>query len=235
VFSYLRDMDEPEEEFDERIKALAAADQPTLTLSAGGPGDLGRIFFFAEFATAVAGWVLGINPFDQPDVQVAKDTTAKILRDIEAGGELHEPEDADDEALRALLGDAGPGSYVALLGFMAPSEDVDAAIAELRTTVRDATKASTTFGYGPRYLHSTGQLHKGGPSAARFLVLVHDGPEDVEIPGKPFTFAVLKNAQAFGDLETLRARGRQAEKLRLHGEDLAEAVRGLTARVKEIL
>jgi glucose-6-phosphate isomerase len=235
VFSYLRDMDEPEEEFDERIKALAAADQPTLTLSAGGPGDLGRIFFFAEFATAVAGWVLGINPFDQPDVQVAKDTTAKILRDIEAGGELHEPEDADDEALRALLGEAGPGSYVALLGFMAPSEDVDAAVAELRGVVRDATKATTTFGYGPRYLHSTGQLHKGGPPSGRFLVLVHDGPEDVEIPGKPFTFGVLKNAQAFGDLETLRTRGRRAEKLRLHGEDLAEAVRGLTARIKDIL
>jgi transaldolase/glucose-6-phosphate isomerase len=235
VFSYLRDMDEPEEEFDERVKALAAAGQPTVTLSAGGPQDLGRIFFFAEFATAVAGWVLGINPFDQPDVQVAKDTTAEILRDIEAGGELHEPEDAGDEALRALLGEAGPGSYVALLGFMAPDDGVDAAVAELRATVRDTTKAATTFGYGPRYLHSTGQLHKGGPPSGRFLVLVHDGPEDVEIPGKPFTFAVLKNAQAFGDLQTLRARGRQAEKLRLHGEDLAEAVRGLSARIKEIL
>ncbi len=235
VFSYLRDMDEPEEEFDERVKALAAANQPTVTLSAGGPGDLGRIFFFAEFATAVAGWVLGINPFDQPDVQAAKDMTAKILGEIESGGALHEPQDAGDDELRALVGAARAGDYVAILGFMAPSAEVDAAIAELRAAIRDATKATTTFGYGPRYLHSTGQLHKGGPPSGRFLVLVHDGPEDVDIPGKPFTFAVLKNAQAFGDLETLRARGRKAEKLRLHGEDLAEAVRGLTARIKEIL
>jgi transaldolase/glucose-6-phosphate isomerase len=235
VFCYLRDMDAPNETLDEQVKALADAGQPTVTLSAGGPGDLGRIFFFAEFATAVAGWVLGINPFDQPDVQAAKDMTAKILGEIESGGELHEPEDAGEDALRTLVGEAGPGNYVALLGFMAPSAGVDAAFAELRTAIRDATKATTTFGYGPRYLHSTGQLHKGGPPSGRFLVLVHDGPEDVDIPGKPFTFAVLKNAQAFGDLETLRTRGRRAEKLRLHGEDLAAAVRGLTVRIKEIL
>ncbi|MGH2942067.1 MAG: bifunctional transaldolase/phosoglucose isomerase [Solirubrobacteraceae bacterium] len=235
VFSYLRDMDEPEEELDEQVKALAAANQPTVTLSAGGPYDLGRIFFFAEFATAVAGWVLGINPFDQPDVQAAKDMTGKLLADIEAGGELHEPEDAGDDALRALLGEASPPSYVAILGFMAPGDGVDAAVAELRTALRDATKATTTFGYGPRYLHSTGQLHKGGPRDGRFLVLVHDGAEDAKIPGKPYTFGTLKNAQAFGDLETLRARGRTAEKLRLEGADPGEAVRRLTARIKELL
>ena len=235
VFCYLRGMDEPDEALDAQVKALAEAGQPTVTLSAGGPGDLGRIFFFAEFATAVAGWALQINAFDQPDVQVAKDMTGQILGEIAGGGELHEPEDAGDEALRSLIGEAGPGDYVALLGFMAPSEDVDDAVAELRAAIRDATKATTTFGYGPRYLHSTGQLHKGGTSSGRFLVLVHDGEEDVDIPGRPFTFRVLKSAQAFGDLETLRARGRRAEKLRLHGEDLAGAVRGLTARVKEIL
>jgi transaldolase/glucose-6-phosphate isomerase len=235
VFCYLRDTEAPNETLDEQVKALAAAGQPTVTLSAGGAGDLGRIFFFAEFATAVAGWALGINAFDQPDVQAAKDMTAKILGEIEAGGELHEPEDAGDDALRALLGEAAPPSYVAILGFMSPSVAVDAAVAELRVAIRDATRATTTFGYGPRYLHSTGQLHKGGPGSGRFLVLAHDGAEDVDIPGRPFTFGVLKNAQAFGDLETLRTRGRRAEKLRLHGEDLAGAVRGLTARIKEIL
>jgi transaldolase/glucose-6-phosphate isomerase len=235
VFCYLRDMDAPNEMLDEQVKALAAAGQPTVTLSAGGPGDLGRIFFFAEFATAVAGWALQINPFDQPDVQVAKDMTARILADIEGGGELHEPEDADDEALRSLVAEARAGDYVALLGFMAPDEAVDAAVKELRRVLRDATKAATTFGYGPRYLHSTGQLHKGGPASGRFLVLVHDGDEDAEIPGKPFSFRTLKNAQAFGDLETLRARGRQAEKVRLQGADLAAAVRELTARVQGML
>ena len=235
VFCYLRDNDDPSEALDERVRALAAAGQPTVTLSAGGPDDLGRIFFFAEFATAVAGWALQINPFDQPDVQVAKDTTGKLLAEIAAGGGLHEPDDADDDALRALLGEATAGDYVAVLGFMAPSEAVDEAVTELRETIREATTATTTFGYGPRYLHSTGQLHKGGPASGRFLVLVHDGPEDVEIPGKPFTFRVLKNAQAFGDLETLRARGRAAEKLRLEGPDAAAAVRALTERVRGLL
>ena len=235
VFCYLRDNDDPSDELDARVRALAAAGQPTVTLSAGGPEDLGRIFFFAEFATAVAGWALQINPFDQPDVQVAKDTTGKLLAQLQAGGELPEPDDADDAALRALLGEASAGDYVAILGFMAPSDEVDAAIAELRATIRGATKAATTFGYGPRYLHSTGQLHKGGPPSGRFLVLVADGPEDVAIPGKPFTFRALKNAQAFGDLETLRGRRRSAEKLRLGEEDLASAVRELSARLKEIL
>ena len=129
VFCYLRDSDDPSEEVDEQVKALAAAGQPTVTLSAGGPGDLGRIFFFAEFATAVAGWALEINPFDQPDVQVAKDVTGRLLADIEAGGSLDEPADADDDALRALLASTvGSSSYVAILGFMAPSEAVDAAV-----------------------------------------------------------------------------------------------------------
>jgi transaldolase/glucose-6-phosphate isomerase len=236
VFCYLRDSDDPSEAVDEQVKALAAAGQPTVTLSAGGPADLGRIFFFAEFATAVAGWVLEINPFDQPDVQVAKDTTGKLLAEIEAGGSLDEPADADDDALRALLDSTvGSSSYVAILGFMAPSEAVDAAVTELRATIRDATKATTTFGYGPRYLHSTGQLHKGGPPSGRFLVLTHDGPEDAEIPGKSFSFRVLKNAQAFGDLQTLRARGRAAEKLRLADADGAAAVRALTERVRGLI
>jgi glucose-6-phosphate isomerase len=235
VFAYLRDTENPSETLDDAVRALAAAEQPTVTLTAGGPEDLGRIFFFAEFATAVAGWALGINPFDQPDVQVAKDTTAKILAAITSGHPPPEPPDADDDALRALLGDAGPPHYVALLAFCAPSAEVDAAAGELRTAIRGATRATTTFGYGPRYLHSTGQLHKGGPGSGRFLVLVHDGPEDVEIPGKPFTFRTLKNAQAAGDLETLRARGRAAEWVRLAGADPASALRELTARIEGLL
>jgi transaldolase/glucose-6-phosphate isomerase len=235
VFSYLRDSDDPSERLDEAVKALAATNQPTLTLSAGGPADLGRMFYFAEFATAVAGWALGINPFDQPDVQVAKDTTGRILDELAGGGELAEPEQAGDDELRELIAAAGPPDYVAILGFMAPSEEVDAAIRELRGTIRDATKATTTFGYGPRYLHSTGQLHKGGPPTGRFLVVVHDGPEDVPIPGKPYSFRALKNAQAAGDLETLRSRGRRAGWLRLEGDDLAGAVRGLTARIEGLV
>jgi transaldolase/glucose-6-phosphate isomerase len=235
VFCYLRDSDNPSETLDEGVKALADAGQPTVTLSAGGPDDLGRIFFFAEFATAVAGWALGLNPFDQPDVQAAKDMTGRILEQVQESGKLDEPADADDDALRSLLGSAEPPSYVAILGFLAPSDEFDAAVSELRTAIRDATKATTTFGYGPRYLHSTGQLHKGGPAEGRFLELVHDGDEDVEIPGRPFAFGLLKNAQAAGDLQTLRERGRPAERIRLTGEDPVAAVKALTAKLKEIL
>jgi transaldolase/glucose-6-phosphate isomerase len=234
IFDYMRDTESPSEDLDEAIKALADADEPTVTLSAGGPEDLGRIFFFAEFATAVAGWALGINPFDQPNVQEAKDATARVLDSIGEGGALHEPADADDDALRALLG-CEPPAYVAILAFVTPSPEVDGAAAALRAAIRDATKATTTFGYGPRYLHSTGQFHKGGPKTGRFLVLVADGPDDLEIPNRPFTFKTLKNAQAFGDLETLRAHGLPAEKLRLDGADAAAAIRELTERVQRVL
>jgi hypothetical protein len=157
-----------------------------------------------------------------------------VLDSIGEGGSLTEPDDASDESLRALLA-ADEGAYVAILAFVTPSAEVDAAAAELRVAIRDATQATTTFGYGPRYLHSTGQFHKGGPKVGRFLVLVHDGPDDVTIPNRPFTFATLKNAQAYGDLETLRAHGLAAEKLRLDGLDAAEALRDLAARVRGLL
>ena len=234
IFAYLRDTDSPSELLDEAVRALADADQPTVTLTSGGPEDLGRIFFFAEFATAVAGWALGINPFDQPNVQEAKDTTSRVLDGIGEGGSLAEPDDASDAQLRALLS-GGPPAYVAILAFVTPSAEVDMAAIELRAAIRDTTHATTTFGYGPRYLHSTGQFHKGGPKEGRFLVLVHDGPEDVPIPSRPFTFQTLKNAQAYGDLKTLRAHDLPAEKLRLTGDDAAAAVRDLTARVKGLL
>jgi len=234
VFAYLRDTDDPSEQLDAAVRALAGADLPTVTLSAGGPEDLGRIFFFAEFATAVAGWALGINPFDQPNVQEAKDATARVLEAIGDGGTLIEPADADDDELRALLR-CEPPAYVAILAFVTPSDAVDAAAAELRSAILEATKATTTFGYGPRYLHSTGQIHKGGPKTGRFLVLVGDVAQDVDIPSRPFTFQTLRDAQAFGDLETLRAHGLAAEKLRLEGPDAAAALRALTARVRELL
>ena len=235
VFDYMRDTDSPTDELDEAVKALADADEPTVTLSAGGPEDLGRIFFFAEFATAVAGWALGINPFDQPNVQEAKDATARVLETIGEGGALVEPGDASEDELHELLS-AAPPSYVALLGYLAPSDRVDRAVAELRAVIRDATKATTTFGYGPRYLHSTGQFHKGGPKTGRFLVLVHDGPDDLDIPSRPFGFRTLKNAQAFGDLEALRAHGLPAQKLRLDGDaHPADAIESLTARVRGLL
>jgi hypothetical protein len=120
------------------------------------------------------------------------------------------------------------------MGYVTPSPEFDDAVAELRTTIRGATRATTTFGYGPRFLHSTGQYHKGGPRHGRFLQLVHDSPTDVPIPGAPYTFTTLKNAQAIGDLTTLRELGLPAERLRLTGEDAAAGVREITARIKEM-
>jgi transaldolase/glucose-6-phosphate isomerase len=230
TFVRLRDDEAPDEEADERMRALARAGHPVITLTAHGPTDLGRIFFFAEFATAVAGWVLGINPFDQPNVQEAKDATTQVLE--QGAGE---PPDADEAALRALVDGLAPPHYFALLGFVQPSEAFDAAAAELRAALRDATRATTTFGYGPRYLHSTGQFHKGGPKVGRFLQLIHDTEPDIDIPGRPFSFNTLKHAQATGDLEALRAHGLPAERVTLHGDDPAAALRSLTASIREML
>ena len=170
VFVYRRNLEQPDERLDAAIEQLAAAGHPTITLPAHGPADLGRIFFLTEFAVAVAGWALEINPFDQPNVQEAKDNTARVL----SAGAMPSVEAAGDAELRALLADARPPHYVAIMGYLPPSGELDAAIAELRTAIRAATGAATTFGYGPRFLHSTGQLHKGGPPTGRFLQLVYD-------------------------------------------------------------
>jgi transaldolase / glucose-6-phosphate isomerase len=230
-FAYLRNADEPDAELDARVDALAQAGQPTVTLSVHGPTDLGRIFFFSEFATAVAGWALGINAFDQPNVQEAKDNTATVLDRYAQDGALPQVAEVDESSLRALLQSVAPPHYLAIMGYVEPTPEFDQAIAELRVAVRERTGAATTFGYGPRFLHSTGQLHKGGPPTGVFLQLVHDGEEDLDIPGTGYSFGTLKNAQATGDLETLRAHGLPAERIRLHGGPAA-AVRDLAATIE---
>jgi transaldolase / glucose-6-phosphate isomerase len=230
VFAYLRSTEQADPAVDAKVEALAKAGHPVIRMAVHGPSDLGRIFFFAEFAVAVTGWVLGINPFDQPNVQEAKDNTKKVL-------EMAEPPDlaeADDEALNSLLGTAAPPDYVAIMGYVPPSGAFDEAVAELRVAIRDATKATTTFGYGPRFLHSTGQLHKGGPPTGVFLQLVHDPPEDVDVPGESFSFRQLIRAQADGDLMTLRDHDLPAERVRLEGEPV-RALRALTERVRGLL
>jgi transaldolase len=211
VFLHLRDEQHPTN--DDAVKRLAEAGQPVVTVRAGGPADLGRIMLIAEFATAVAGWVLELNPFDQPNVQSAKDKTKEVLA-LDTPPAIAE---ADADALRALLG-AGPSDYLAIQGFVAPSEQFDAEVASLREVIRDRTLMATTFGYGPRYLHSTGQLHKGGPAQGRFLQLLHESDDDLPIPGESFSFETLKRAQADGDLLVLRDHGRPAERIVLRGD-----------------
>jgi transaldolase / glucose-6-phosphate isomerase len=205
---------------DDRLEELRKAGHPVITAPFDGAEDLGRIFFYAEFAAAVAGWVLGINSFDQPNVQEAKDATKKVL---EEG--VEEPESGQLD-----LSGVAPPHYVAIQGFVTPSGEFEEAIAELRQAIRDKTGATTTFGYGPRYLHSTGQFHKGGPPTGVFIQFIHDGDEDIEIPGAGYSFRTLKNAQAVGDYRTLQAHGLPVTHIRLEG-DPAKAVRDL---IKEI-
>ncbi len=231
VFVYLRNVDAPDGELDAKVAALAQAGHPAITVQVHGPEDLGRLFFFSEFATAVAGWVLGINPFDQPSVREAKAATADVL----ATGELPAIADADDDALRALLAPAAPGRYVAIMGYVAPSAGVDAAVAELRAAIRDATHAATTFGYGPRFLHSTGQFHKDGPATGLFLQLVRGGGEDLPVPGAQYGFRTLEAAEAATDLQALRSHGLPAERVTLAGDDPAGAIRALAARIAGLI
>jgi transaldolase/glucose-6-phosphate isomerase len=174
------------------------------------PYELGQEFFRWEFATAVAGSILGINPFDQPNVQEAKDRTAELLQ---RPGEVVslEGEGSVDE----LLSQARPGDYVAILAFIDP--DREAELEPLIARARE-TGCVVTHGLGPRYLHSTGQLHKGGPNTGLFIQVVDDTGEELPIPGQPFGFGRLIQAQAAGDYEALKERGRRVARVRL--EDL---------------
>jgi transaldolase/glucose-6-phosphate isomerase len=172
------------------------------------PNALGAEFFRWEFAIAVAGAYLEINPFDQPDVQAAKDKTNEVL----ATG--HEPELEAEESIEELLAQAQEGDYVCVQAFVNPDVDLGPLVDRLRRE----SGLVITHGYGPRYQHSTGQLHKGGPNTGLFLQVVDDPGDELPIPGKPFGFRRLIRAQAAGDLETLKERGRRVARVRL--EDL---------------
>jgi hypothetical protein len=171
------------------------------------PYELGQELYRWEFATAVAGAIIGINPFDQPDVQAAKDRTNEVLA---AGDvELEEVSGVDD-----LLAQARPGDYVCIQAFVEPTAAAEAELEALAARARAATGCVVTRGFGPRYLHSTGQLHKGGPNTGLFLQVVEDYGEELKIPERPFGFARLIRAQAAGDFESLRERGRRVARVR---------------------
>ncbi len=210
------------------LAALAKAGHPVVTLNLSDPLAIGAEFFRWEYAIAVAGTILGINVFDQPNVQEAKDLTKKVLSEGnpptvgegirwagQAGATL-------EGAIQALLGQVRTGDYVALLAFIAPTAEHDRALNAIRLVIRDKYRVATTVGYGPRYLHSTGQLHKGGPNTGVFLQLVGDDPDDLPIPGEKFTFGVLEQAQALGDFQALRNHGRRV--LRVQVRDVAQGL-----------
>ncbi|HZN05193.1 MAG TPA: hypothetical protein VFB65_00340 [Pyrinomonadaceae bacterium] len=203
-----------------QLDRLAGAGHPIIQRTLTDTYDLGAEFFVWEFATACAGWRLGINPFDQPNVQEAKDATRELLSEFTKTGKLPDEEKpaAADDAVRSQLHAIKPHDYVAFLNYIEETPETDRAFQELRTAVRDRTKCATTVGYGPRFLHSTGQLHKGGPGSGVFIQISADDKVDFPVPGEPYSFSILKQAQALGDFRALASRGRRVIRVDLGGD-----------------
>ncbi len=229
VFVRLKCADRPDG-LDEQVSALESAGQPVITIDVAYAYDLGREFLRWEIATATVGALLGVNPFDEPNVQEAKDATSAILErgslDPDVSGETLTP--YNGALVMVPLRGAQAGSYFAIQAFIQRKPEHDELLARLRAAVRFATRLATTAGYGPRYLHSTGQLHKGGPDKGIFLQLTADDPQELPIPDSRYGFSVLKRAQALGDLRALQSKGRRVMRVHLG----ADATAGL-ARVLE--
>ncbi len=220
------------------VGALEKAGQPVVRIQLETREALGREFFRWEVATAIAGATLSLNPFDEPNVTEAKVATGALLETYAKQGQLPAPEAtvdaADLDRIAGHLASAGTGDYVALCAYFMRTDARDAALTRLRVLCRARARNATTLGYGPRFLHSTGQLHKGGPNTGVFLQLTADAPHDLPIPGEGYSFATLRNAQALGDLQVLLRRKRRA--LRVHlGADveasLGRLVEGLATRL----
>lgn len=237
VFVYIRLKDDANAEQDAGIENLRAAHFPFIQIDVADLLDLGAEFFRWEYATAVAGAVLNINPFDQPNVQESKDFTAALTQAYEKEGILpiQTPFFVDDDVvvyadkvnaqalgtiedldscIAGLLNQIRAGDYVALCAYVDMNEDNITALQALRHRIRNVYRVATTLGFGPRFLHSTGQLHKGGPNNVVVVQLTSDDAVDVDIPGRAFSFGVLKQAQALGDASALSSRKRRA--IRIH-------------------
>ncbi|MCX6355898.1 MAG: bifunctional transaldolase/phosoglucose isomerase [Candidatus Aureabacteria bacterium] len=241
-----------DEELERTLAILKESRQPLISIQMEDALDLGQEFLRWEIATATAGAVLGINPFDQPNVQESKDNTNRLLAVAGEKGGIPDEAPSLTEGTLALYGkDRGPtvaevlkkflsagrvGDYVALMAYMTESPENDKSLQAIRLTLCNRLHLATTLGYGPRYLHSTGQMHKGGPPTGLFIQITADDPEDAAIPGQPYGFSVFKKAQALGDLEALRVHGRRVMRIHLSGdsgrglEELARAVDAALAR-----
>jgi transaldolase/glucose-6-phosphate isomerase len=218
---------------DDQIAALENAGHPVVRIRLEDTDGVAAEFFRWEVATAAAGAVLGIHPFDQPDVQLAKDLARQAMAGGSGGrvagaavssGEVGTTDDHTLRgALRAWISEIGPSDYVAVQAYLAPAPATHEALQRLRARLRDRLRVATTLGYGPRFLHSTGQLHKGGPAAGVFLQLVDEPARDLPVPETDYTFGELIRAQALGDLGALRQRGRRVLRVGL-GRDAVEGV-----------
>jgi len=241
VFAYLRLAADQDDEQERAIAALEAAGHPVVRITVHDRMQLGQEFFRWEMATAVAGSIIGINPFDQPDVEAAKVKTRDLTEAYERSKALPEQRpffegngiklfaDPRNEAalkpqasslaaaLKAHYGRIGAGDYAALLAYIDRSPAHIDAIQRLRRIIRDRTKAATCVGFGPRFQHSTGQAYKGGPNSGVFLQITCDDPDDLPVPGQSYTFGIVKEAQARGDFEVLAERGRRAVRAHITG------------------
>ncbi|MDO8715337.1 MAG: hypothetical protein Q7J73_00745 [Dehalococcoidales bacterium] len=228
-FVYLRLKTDNNSAIDAAVNEIRASGQPVIILEMADKYDLGAEFFRWELATAIAGAVIGINPFNQPNVQQAKDATERFLKEFSSLATYMPPLEGTG-LLRDLLTKAVPDRYFAIMVYLPQTPSMDAALTELRQKVMERHHIATTLGYGPRFLHSTGQLHKGGTNSGLFLQLTSSHETDVPIPGVPYTFGNVADAQALGDREALRANGREVASIRLPAADAA-SVKQLLAEV----
>ncbi|MFO8011581.1 MAG: glucose-6-phosphate isomerase [Dehalococcoidia bacterium] len=217
LFVYLRLEGDENSQTDKAVESLRTAGQPIITIEMKDKFDLGAEFFRWEFAVPVAGSILGINPFDQPDVQRAKDATNRVLKRKAETGSF--PEVKSELSLEQLLSQAGPGKYISIMAYVFESPEVDRVMEVLRKNILEKYGIATTFGYGPRFLHSTGQLHKGGPASNLSLQITVDHPQDIPVPGQDYTFGQLTNAQAMGDLDALQSVGRSVSNIHFASGD----------------
>jgi transaldolase / glucose-6-phosphate isomerase len=224
---------------DAAVASLKGASQPVLYVDMEDPFDLAGQFFLWEIATATAGSLLGINPFDQPNVQESKDITNQFLASVRQTGRLPEQKPAlfedglefytegkgmrANDLLKVFFSESQQGNYLAIQAYLTETPETVARLQRLRVLVRDRLHLATTVGFGPRFLHSTGQLHKGGPNTGLFLQLTADDMVDAPIPGQPYTFGTFKRAQALGDLEALKKHGRRVLRVNL-GADLRDGL-----------
>jgi len=261
VFAYLRLESAPDAAQDKQVAALEAAGHPVVRIAVTDLYNLGQEFFRWEIATAVAGSIIGINPFNQPDVEASKIATRALTSEYEAKGSLPaespvledggvklftDPKNAEALAkaagndksllgyLRAHLGRIHDGDYFAVLAYVEMNSAHQEQLQNIRTQVRDKKKVATCLGFGPRFLHSTGQAYKGGPNSGVFLQITCDDAADLPVPGQKYTFGTVKAAQARGDFQVLADRGRRA--LRIHlGKDVKSDLSKLADVFRKVL
>jgi transaldolase / glucose-6-phosphate isomerase len=259
VFAYVRLSSDPDKAQEAKVAALEQAGQPVVRIVVDDVYDLGQEFFRWEIATAVAGSIIGINPFNQPDVEASKIATRNLTTEYEKTGSLPaespvledggiklftDSRNADALAkvagsdkslvgyLRAHIRRAGAGDYFALLAYIQMNAEHEALLQKLRHALRDEKRVATCLEFGPRFLHSTGQAYKGGPNSGVILQITCDDAADLPVPGQTYTFGVVKAAQARGDFQVLAERGRRA--LRVHlGKDLASGLAKLSSAFQQ--